>query len=472
MKKVPIYEMLKNYSEKHPLPFHMPGHILGRGLIGQLKMAGELDITEIPGADCLHSPDGVIKEAQALAAECFGADYTLFMVNGSTSGIHAMIGAVVKPGGKLIVGRDCHVSVLNALAMFKAEPVFVLPEVDKIHGISLGVSYEALENALRANPDVQGILVTSPNYYGISLNLRKIAELAEGYRVPLLVDEAHGAHFRFYEKFPEPAISSGADLCVQSLHKTLPALTQTALLHGREKGLVDRKRVEKFASMVQTTSPSYVLMASMDLARDNMEALGKDLYHELWLNIKDFECKLQNTAITRVNPKEDIKYDFSRIVLSFKNTKLTGLKAGEILFEKYGIVAEMADLYNVVLIATPYHKKEDFERLLIALEEISKDYPKDKNSPETTLYWPNLLPEKVLSIHEALYYKVEEVPIKEAVGSVCGASIVPYPPGIPILNAGEKVTGEIAQYLVSILDMGYRVNNVNNGRIPILNGRY
>lgn len=470
---IPIYEMLESYRDKHPLPFHMPGHVLGRGLTGGLKAAGELDITEIPGSDCLHFPEGVIKEAQTYAARCFGSDYSLFLVNGSTSGIHTMIGAVVQPGGKLIVGRDCHVSVLNALAIFRAEPVFVLPDVDNDCGISLGVTPEAIEKALEENPDSQGILVTRPNYYGVAANLNKIAELAKHYMVPLLVDEAHGAHFKFHSLLPDTAMESGADLCVQSLHKTLPALTQTALLHGRENGLVDRSRVEKFASMVQSTSPSYVLMASMDMARHIMETFGNDLYEELLNNIRYFENELQKTAVRRVAPlHKGYSYDFSRIVLSFKNTALSGLEAGALLQEKYGIVAEMSDLYNVVLIATPFHKREDFDRLLTALKEISRDYSGLNKSTKTTLPWPDSLPERVIPLSEALYFKTSEVPIKEAVGQICGASIVPYPPGIPLLNAGERITGEFAGYLISILDMGYNVHNVRNGKIPVLDGGY
>lgn len=467
---IPIYEMLKAYRDKKPLPFHMPGHILGSGLIEEMKIAGGFDITEIPGSDCLHEPHGVIKKAQDLAASCFGADYSLFLVNGSTSGIHAMIQATVKPGGKLILGRDCHVSALNALAQIDGEPVFTFPETDEKAGIPLGVTAEGLERALKANPDAQAILITRPGYYGTATQLKDIANLSKLYKIPLLIDEAHGAHFRFHDDFPEPAITLGADLCVQSLHKTLPALTQTAILHGCDNSMVDRNIVEKTVSMVQTTSPSYLLMSSIDIARNIMENKGKEIYEKLKHNITNFNIMLNKyTCIKRIAcDYSNFETDFSRIVLSFESTKLSGFEAERILRTRFNIVAEMADFNNIVLIATPFHIPDNFDKLLEALKLISEEFCGGKTELELPL-WPCNVPDRILPLRQALLNKGEEISIDKAIGKVSGVYITPYPPGIPLVIPGEIITGEIVNFINILLSKNCQVHGINNRKIRVLN---
>ena len=468
----PIYEMLNEYTRCNPLPFHMPGHLLGRGLNEEMKLVGSLDITEIPGSDCLHEPHGVIKKAQELATTCFGADYSMFLVNGSTCGIHAMIQATIEPAGKLILGRDCHVSALNALAQINGEPVFAFPEVDEKSGIPLGVTAEGLEKVIKANPDAQAILITRPGYYGIATNLNEISKLAKTYKIPLLVDEAHGAHFCFHDDFPKPAISLGADLCVQSLHKTLPALTQCAVLHGRNDGLIERSLIEKTVSMVQTTSPSYLLMSSIDIARSIMENKGRELYENLKHNITDFCVGLcKNTCIKRVAfDYSTFETDFSRIVLSFESTGLTGFEAEQLLRTRFGIVAEMADLNNIVLIATPFHIPEDFDKLLLALELISKEFCGTLTKRLSPI-WPINSPERVLPLRQALFDSGEEISINNAIGRVNGGYITPYPPGIPLIIPGEIITREIMEYINTLLKANCPVHGINNQKIKVLKTR-
>lgn len=466
---IPIYKMLKEYKGKDYLPFHMPGHILGRGLYDEFKLAGSLDITEIPGSDCLHEPHGVIKEAQDHAAACFGADYSLFLVNGSTCGIHAMIQASIKPGGKLILGRDCHISALNALAQINGEPVFVLPQVDKKTGIPLGVTAEDLKKVITANPDAQAILITRPGYYGIATQLSEISKLAKTYKMPLLVDEAHGAHFCFHGDFPKPAITLGADLCVQSLHKTMPALTQCAILHGSNKGLIERSIIEKTVSMVQTTSPSYLLMASIDIARNYMENKGRDLYDNLKHSISDFYVELcKNTCIKRVAcDGSSYETDFSRIVLNFESTYLSGFEAEKILRTRFGIIAEMADLKNIVLIATPFHISKDFDKLLVALKFISEEFCGGKTNRELPP-WPHNLPERIVPLRQALLNSGEEISLNDATGRVSGGYITPYPPGIPLIIPGEIIKKEIVDFVDILLRENYPVHGINNQQIRVL----
>jgi len=465
----PVYKMLKEYYEKGSLPFHMPGHIFGRGLCDELKLAGSLDITEIPGSDCLHEPRGVIKEAQDLAALCFGSDYSFFLVNGSTSGIHAMIQAAVKPEGKLILGRDCHISALNALAQINGEPVFVQPEVDEENQIPLGVTAENLEKVLKENPDAQAVLITRPGYYGTATRLSNISKLAKDYNMPLLVDEAHGAHFCFHEDFPKPAITQGADLCVQSLHKTLPALTQTAILHGNSKGLIEKSIIEKTVSMVQTTSPSYILMVSIDIARSVMENKGRDLYENLKHNISEFLIKLnKNTCVKRITcVNSNFESDFSRIVLSFKSVGISGFDAEEILRTRFGIVAEMADLNNIVLIATPFHNSLDFDKLLMALKIISDEFCTAR-AREKLPRWPQQLPERLVPLRKALFEKVEEIPIENALGKVSGIFVTPYPPGIPLVTPGERINKEVIDYVDILLRENCPVHGIHNRKIKVL----
>lgn len=468
----PIYDMLDAYRSINPLPFHMPGHILGRGLTDDMKAVGSLDITEIPGSDCLHSPNGVIKEAQEHAARCFGSDYTFFLVNGSTSGIHAMIQATLGPEGKLILGRDCHISALNALAQLNCEPIFVLPRVEK--QIPLGVTAEYLEPVIKANPDAGGILITRPGYYGTASSLEEIACLAKAYNMPLLVDEAHGAHFMFHDDFPKPAIKSGADLCVQSLHKTLPALTQTALLHGKNNSYLSKKRVEKMVSMVQTTSPSYLLMSSIDIARDIMEKHGKSIYEGLYHLINEFNEKLEkNTIVKRMAWNiEGFKSDFSRIVLSFESTSLSGFMAEELLRMRFGIVAEMADFNSIVLIATPFHTSEDFDKLISALKIISLEYKSEGKAKQNNEFalppWPGEIPERVIPLRKALFDNSRILPINKAVGAVSGVFVTPYPPGIPVVCPGERITGSIVEYINQLFKRNQPVHGINNGYIEVI----
>lgn len=469
---IPIYEMLKKYIKADPLPFHMPGHVLGRGLADEMKVAGSLDITEIPGSDCLHCPDGVIKEAQELAAKCFGSDLTYFLVNGSTSGVHAMLQATLNPGDRIIIGRDSHISVLNGLAQLCCEPVFVLPRIDSEYQLPLGVEAEDLETAINTNPYIRGILITRPGYYGTAAKLEDIVKLAERQNIPLLVDEAHGAHFRFHKDLPRTAIGSGADLCVQSLHKTLPALTQTALLHGKRNGLIPKDRIEKAVSMVQTTSPSYLLMASIDLARELLEKQGEYLYENLWQLIDQFDKKLENDTLVKRYKcvTENFDNDFTRIVLNFGDLGITGFKAGEILRTRFGIVAEMTDFSNVVLIATPFHTSEDFDKLLSALKSISREFAGQGRHDHKPVVqaWPDYIPERIISLREALFADKRVLPVSSSAGEISGAFITPYPPGIPLVCPGERITADMAEYISMLEKTGYAVHGISGGSIEVI----
>jgi len=466
----PIYNMLLKYSGRKPLPFHMPGHVMGRGLASLFKDAGLMDITEIPGSDFLHDPGGVIMEAQVLAARAFGARNTYFSVNGSTAGIHAMIRAAVKPGGKILVNRDAHSSAINAISLLNAKPVYLIPVYDEETHLALGCRKADLESALNQHPDIQAVLLTRPNYYGVVPDIKDMAEIARSRGIPVIIDEAHGAHFAFSSLLPETALESGADACVQSLHKTLPAMTQTALVHEGESSMLEPGSLFRNLSMLQTTSPSYVLMASIDIAREIMEKMGAELYDVLYGRIRAFDAELSGIAgVKRVKPgAEGIETDFSRIVLSFQECGLTGLEAERILRESFGIVAEMADHYHVVFIATPFHTDDDFETLIRAIHETVRRGYGPAEDRLSFVRAPKTLPEKAMNPGEALSKPSEIIPLKQAAGRISAAPVTPYPPGIPLVYPGEVITAELSGCLAEILRSGGRVHGIMDGRVRVV----
>lgn len=466
----PIYNMLRKYAGQKPLPFHMPGHVMGRGLAGFFKCAGRMDITEIPGSDSLHDPDGVIKEAQALAARAFGAKNTYFSVNGSTAGIHAMIRAAVRPGGKIIINRDAHTSVINAISLLGAEPVCLLPKYDEENHIALGCKAGDVKDALSGHPDAQAVLITRPNYYGVATDMKEMAEAARSRGIPFMVDEAHGAHYAFSRLFPKPALRLGADACVQSLHKTLPAMTQTALVHESPSSLLGEGRLFRYMSMIQTTSPSYVLMASIDIARELMEKRGADLYDALYRRIRDFDRELLGIpGVKRVVPEgPGVENDFSRIVLSFEQCGFTGFEAERLLREWFGIVAEMADYYHVVLIATPFHADEDFVALIDAIRSVTRQGSGKFAARLSFVRAPESLPERAMSPGAASQMPYEYVPLEKAGGRISASTITPYPPGIPLVYPGEVISPELVRYLAEIRGSGGRIHGIMDGKVQAI----
>jgi lysine decarboxylase len=463
----PIYDMLLRHMKKCPVPFHMPGHLSGRGLPAFLREAGRMDLTEIPGTDDLHHPEGAIKEAQELAARLYGAGRTFFLVNGSTAGIYAMIRSAVKPGGRILMGRDCHRSVINAVALMGLDPVYIMPEYDELEDLPLGYDEEGVIKAIAGNPGIEAVLLTRPNYYGIASGIGRIADAAHSIGIPLLIDEAHGAHFPFHPDFPASALKSGADACVQSLHKTLPSLTQTAFLHVAEDSPVDARKAQESVSMLQTTSPSYIFMASMDIAREMMQTEGFSLYSGLRKRILLFDRKLESIPGVRRAAAARIGYDadFSRVVLSFRESGLTGYEAERMLREEWGIYPEMADGSHVVFIVTPYHDEADLELLIKALREVAGSGEAGRGRGRAAGRLPGL-PERIMLPGEAINSEREIVNLEDAAGRTAAAALTPYPPGIPLVMPGERISADFVQYATEILHSGGRVHGIMDYGVP------
>lgn len=439
----------------------MPGHKLGKGIPPELMSnAALLDLTEIPGTDNLHYPEGAIKEAQELAARAFGAEHTFFLVNGSTCGIHAMILSLCRPGDKLVIARDCHKSVINGMLLAGVQPVYVKPGFNSDFAIPSALSPKDVEIAIKENPDAIGVLITRPNYYGICSDIEKIAEITHAYGKILAVDEAHGSHLRFSSSLPICAMDGGADICVQSAHKTLPALTQSAYLHVKGNR-IDTERLQFFLSSLQTSSPSYILMASLDIAREIMEQKGKEMLEQLLGYVDIIEKRLVDNRLTVLGDHfvEEGSMDKTRLVVNVKRLGVTGFDIDRLLRKEYNIQVEMADLYNIVCICTVSDQKSDYEKLEKALVETSERL-KDNPSTSKILVGDLKVPPLAFDLKEILNRKGRKVKLGEAVGMVSKTIVTPYPPGIPVICPGEIILEDAVNYIGSIVRMGGTVNGL------------
>lgn len=457
----PLYNFLKEYASSGIVPFHMPGHKMGKGLSRILTdNPAALDITEVPGADNLHFPTGVVKQAQEFTAKAFGADRSFFLVNGSTCGIYAIISTICKPGDSLIVARDCHKSVIHGMMLAKVRPVFIMPEYNSRFGFTTGISAIKLKEILKDNKTAAGVLLTRPNYYGICSDIKEIAEAVHACGKVLAVDEAHGSHFKFNKRLPICAMDAGADICVQSAHKTLPAFTQGAYLHVGSQ-LVDMEKLEYYLTVYQTSSPSYMIMASLDTAREIMQKEGGRLLDGIISVIGENKACFSDKAITFADDTTVKNYaaDPTRITANVGNLGITGYEAENVLRYDYGLQVEMADLYNLVCIATVADTAGTIGRLFSSLEKLCSSHA-SKQPAEIIQSCPEL-PEQKLDYHEAVQAAGEWTALPQSVNRISKGIVAPYPPGIPAVCPGEVISPAVAEYIGSILAAGGRVNGLN-----------
>lgn len=464
--KAPLLEALKKHVKEEIISFHMPGHKGGKGIDRELgdwlgKGTLSIDLTEIPGTDDLHRPESVIKEAQELAAGAFGAEHSFFLVNGTSSGIQAMILAVCRPGSKIIVPRNVHRSILGGIILAGAYPVYIQPEIDENWGIALGVTTERVEEALKAHSDAQGVLLVNPTYYGVSADLEKIAELVHGYGKPLLVDEAHGPHLKFHSDLPLSALEAGADLCAQGIHKIIGGMTQASILH-LQGSRVDLARVKNALQMVQTTSPSYVLMASLDGARRQMALEGRALLEKTIKLTQKAREKINNLAGFSCLGAEFIgkpgvyQLDWTKLAVNCQKTGLTGQQLEALIRNKYRIQPELSAHNHLLFICTIGDEEEELNRLVKAFQEISQEGKGQPSLNEPMNYW-SVIPEQILAPREAFFAEKERVSLEAALGRISGETIAPYPPGIPVLAPGEKIDLNLLACLMDIKKKGLKV---------------
>ena len=452
LQQMPLIEALFEYIKEDITRYHMPGHKGGQGFNGEiLDSLAQIDVTEVPGLDNLHNPQGPIYNAQRLASKAFGSDQTWFLVNGSTSGIHAMILAACPPGSSLIVPRNCHKSVINALIMGDIFPVYILPEYDEDKELVTQVSPLAIEEALERNPNAEGVLLVSPNYYGMCPNVEEIANIVHKAGKVLLVDEAHGAHFPFNPRLPCSAGELGADLWVHSAHKTLPSFTQTAYLHLKGNR-VDKDRVSRILSMNQTSSPSYIFMASLDWARYFMEVKGHDLLDNLIDNLEKVRQQLRRIGIDSISNSiwPEVKaFDPTRLVLDFRGLGLTGYQAEKLLRDEERLQIEMSDHRYGVLICTVADNRTDLQKIVQACQNLWQKHRGNKN-----IHFPmsisREIPKQMMSPRQAFYSKIQKIPLNESQGRIAACTIGAYPPGIPRYCPGELIEEEGIEELIFI----------------------
>lgn len=465
-RRMPLFDAILEYNRMAPAYFCVPGHRFERGINEVWKAAAgdgifRFDLTETPMTDDLHNASGAIKEAEELAAELFGADETHFLINGTTCGNQIMVMTAAVSGQKIAVPRNAHKSIVMGLIMGGAEPVYIMPELHAESGLHGGVTPKAVADVFERHPDCRAVLVVSPTYFGLCSDLAGIAEICHAHGALLLVDEAHGAHYRFSDRLPAGAMEQGADLCSQSIHKVAGALTQSSMLHIK-KGLVDIDRVRANLHLVQSTSPSYVLMTSLDAARQDL-ALNGAAMAETALELADYARKeLAETEGIGCLGRELIgsagivDMDSTRLTFSAAELGLTGFELKELLFNEYGCDTELADYRNVLAIVTFANIQEDVKRLTAALRGISDRHSKDvKDRKEREARLAALsalpefppLPERAVQPREAYFADKKRIPWSEAKGKAAGELVAPYPPGIPVVYPGEIVSEEIWTFL-------------------------
>ncbi|GAB6170382.1 aminotransferase class I/II-fold pyridoxal phosphate-dependent enzyme [Clostridium carnis] len=454
--ETPLFNALKEYVNRDTLPFHVPGHKKGVGIDSEFKnFIGEnpfkIDVTVFKLVDSLHHPTGPIKKAQELVADAYGADASFFSIHGTSGAIQAMIMSVVNDGDKIIVPRNVHKSITAGIILSGAIPVFMQPELDKKLGIAQGVSPETVERTLKENPDAKAVLIINPTYYGVATDIKKIVDIVHSFDIPIIVDEAHGPHLAFSDKLPLSALEAGADMCAQSTHKIIGSLTQGSLLHLKSK-YISAKRVQQILNLLQTTSPSYILMASLDCARRQIALEGKELLS------KTIElCKYTRDEINKIpgfycfgeevlSKPGSYSFDSTKLTISCRDLGITGFELDMILSNKYHIQMELSDFYNVLAVGSFGDTKNGMDRLLSALKEISKDYYGKGHKIPDFLDIPSI-PKKILDPRKAFYSAKSSTPLKDSIGKISGEFLLAYPPGIPLLCPGEEITEEIVNYV-------------------------
>ncbi|UOF90448.1 aminotransferase class I/II-fold pyridoxal phosphate-dependent enzyme [Fodinisporobacter ferrooxydans] len=475
--RTPLFSALVEHAKREPIQFHIPGHKKGSGMAQEFRdyigpNAFAIDLINIAPLDDLHSPKGIIKEAQDLAALAFGADHTFFSVQGTSGAIMTMVMSVCGPGDKIIVPRNVHKSVLTAIILSGAHPVFIHPEVDPNIGIAHGVSVEMVRQMLEWHPDAKAVLVINPTYFGVSADLQGIVEVAHRHKIPVLVDEAHGVHIHFHEDLAVSAMQAGADMAATSVHKLGGSMTQSSVLNVRE-GFVNPAHVQSVLSMLTTTSTSYLLLASLDVARKALATNGRGMIAEA--------IRLAKWAREEINQipglycfGEEILHssatfalDPTKLTITVKDLGVTGYEVEKLLREQYNIEVEMSDLYNILCIVSVGDTEDTVQALLHGLQQLAQTFRDHTGTHHVDVKIPTM-PLLAMLPREAFYSVTEVVRLEQAVGRTIAEFIHVYPPGIPVLQPGEIVTQDAVDYIREHLDAGLPVQGPDDPDIEFV----
>lgn len=455
-----ILHKLEELKNENLISFHVPGHKMGKvfnklGYKNILEKLYTLDTTEIDGTDNLHNAKEIIKDSQDRAARVFNSDKTIYLVNGTTCGIEAAIMSVCSPKSKIIVNRDCHQSVINACILGDIEPIYLSSRVCEKTNIIMGVDVEDTKLVIDRNLDAKAIVLTYPTYYGRTFDLKSICDYAHSKNMIVIVDEAHGAHLQLSDELPKSAIEQGADIIVQSTHKTLPAFTQSSMMHIKGNKIDDNK-IKAMLRFLESSSPSYMLLTSLELAVDIYDKHGKELMSNLIKNIDNFKSKFKNNK----NIIIDNNMDKTKIFISLKNLGITGYDLDSILREKYKIQVELSNYYGVLLICTIGNDEGDFIRLEKSLEDLLLNISRGKILEDTN--YPKTIPKKILNPRDAFYSDKKTIKLEDSIGKISGEYIIPYPPGISLISPGEMITQEIITYIQQGVKNGMIVNGIKD----------
>ncbi|MDR1834273.1 MAG: aminotransferase class I/II-fold pyridoxal phosphate-dependent enzyme [Fusobacteriaceae bacterium] len=478
--KTPLFSVLKDvYVKRNVLPFHVPGHKRGKGADREFlefmgKAPFDMDVTVFKMVDGLHHPVSCIKEALELTADAYNVKRSFFAVNGTSGAIQVMIMSVMNSGDQILVPRNVHKSVTAGIILSGAEPVYVNPEIDENLGIANGITPRAIENALKQHPDVKAVLIINPTYYGVATDIKKIAGIVHEYDIPLLVDEAHGPHLHFHDDLPTSAVDAGADICTQSTHKIIGAMTQMSVLHVNSDR-IDINRVQQTLSLLSTTSPSYPLMASLDCARRQIATEGRELLDKTIRLAKSFRRDVNRIPGIYCFGEELMgqpgffALDPTKITVTAKDLGLTGTELENILTNDYDIQMELSDFYNVLGLITIGDDEESVGRLLAAFRDISRRfYGKEDIIKKEFIKMPPI-PEQILNPREAFYSAKNKIKFLESEGKICGEMIMAYPPGIPVITPGERITKDILDYVHDLQEAELNVQGPEDPSLEYLN---
>ncbi|WP_087973996.1 aminotransferase class I/II-fold pyridoxal phosphate-dependent enzyme [Oceanobacillus rekensis] len=459
--RMPLFQKLKQFTAEQPLSFHVPGHKNGTlfhgDAVGYFENILKLDMTELPGLDDLHAPTEAIAEAEQLAADFFKADDTFFLVGGSTAGNLAMVLATCSAGDKIIVQRNCHKSIMNALELSGGRPVFIAPIYDDIVERYTNPDISVLEEALSKHPDAKALVLTYPDYFGKTYPIKEMIELAHSYDIPVLVDEAHGVHFSLGKPFPASALDLGADVVVQSAHKMAPAMTMASFLHIRST-LIKKERVAHFLQMIQSSSPSYPLMASLDIARSFLATLKKEEINSIMESVSTVREILHDSSFGHVLPTDDPL----KITFHVKQAFSAGQVAN--LLEVGNVYPELVTHNQILFIhgISPFEQVEAFKKIIKSIGEQLKNHT-NHATIEIGKLFSEPIQELALSYQTMNILPYKLVPFKEGIGHIAAEAVIPYPPGIPFILKGEKITAAHIATMEQLREQGIRIQQREEG---------
>lgn len=477
-----LYEKLKKYGQYDYYPFHMPGHKRNLTMLPKWNPY-EMDITEIDGFDNLHDAQEILADTMKEIANFRGAEDSFLLINGTTCGLLAGISACVERGSEVIVARNCHKAVYHGIFLNELKPHYIYPPIHRDHGINGGISPEKIKNMLISYPNTKLVILTSPTYEGVVSDIKQIAKVVHSYGIPLLVDQAHGAHFGIEETFPKSAVELGADIVVESVHKTLPAFTQTALLH-LQGDIVKKEKIKQYLGIFETSSPSYLMMAGIEWCEEFCKKEKLGAFVSYVSRLKKLRRKISElTYIFLMDESEmcgamdGVAYDIGKLVIGVKNNVISGQELADILLEKYHLQIEMASLHYVIAMTSVMDTQEGFDRLLQALMEIEKDIEKQvlgmekkveenvSNTEFSKQFYEN---EMVYTPYEADGKEKKTIVLEEAINGIVGDYVYLYPPGIPLLVPGERISESMVEFIKKCRREGLSVKGVCDGNIKVI----